>query len=133
MSNNDKTKSIEFDTFGDRFKFRVYHKPTNKIYDLYGFSEHCCHTYTGELFARKDCVLLQCTGLKDKNGNLIYKGDIVECASGNTRHLLKVVWLEKNTGFFLDGDNDLMFPLIDANVYKYEVIGNIHENGELLQ
>lgn len=56
-----------------RFKFRAWHKESKGYYyfDLYDIKKH-----TLDEFDNND--IEQCTGLEDKNGNLIYEGDIVK-------------------------------------------------------
>ena len=79
----------------------------------------------------------QCTGLKDKNGRLIYEGDIIKI-TGDVMTiglkymdcLFKVIWAD--IGFFfemLDENDCLGF----CECWEYEVVGNIHKNPELLE
>ena len=80
----------------------------------------------------------QFTGLIDKNGNEIYEGDIIGCYNPDIKHL--IFYNEKQGRFMaaLNGDIDNDFVgvcgLDDSrwNASK-EVIGNIHDNPELLK
>ena len=73
----------------------------------------------------------QCTGLKDKNGDLIYEGDFVD------------VLPEIDTTAVIEWSDDLArFTIIYENIccdfdnyygYDLEIIGNIHENPELME
>lgn len=84
--------------------------------------------------------LMQCTGLKDKNGKLIYEGDIVRTWKFSTgiTQLSVIVWNEVRCGFRLYNIDNYrrnihLYPQSMVNVTTIEVIGNIYENPELLE
>lgn len=126
----------------DRFRFRVWWKPdyeepkmlynAEQTYDfLKGAPEIIPADSFGEVLEDKDFIVMQCTGLKDKNGKLIYEGDIVKIfhMSGTMQgRLFKdvVEWNDLRCRF--DTENYGVFDEDDV----YEVIGNIYENPELL-
>ena len=83
----------------------------------------------------------QYTGLNDMNGKRIFEGDIFRCdnAMGYVRFgTYASVYANKNThiGFFIEWIIDRMLR-IDLAFWteqrKIEVIGNIHDNPELLK
>lgn len=136
----------------DRFKFRYFNKYANKmvkpenwqnvdgIYEC--IKQQVCfdediaplpYDHIGN-----DLVFMQCTGLKDKNGKLIYEGDIlggiyhgyIEYCNECKCFQLKV----KDYGC-LACEGDLhWYELVEAEEQnELEVIGNIYQNKELLE
>lgn len=80
----------------------------------------------------------QYTGLTDKNGKRIFEGDIVVCSqeiNGNfiDKHI-EIGYVEMKHGAFgLHRKQGYYRPFKDwLEDYEYEVIGNIHDNPELL-
>lgn len=84
-------------------------------------------------------VLMQYTGLKDKNGKEIYEGDIliISIAGGTIEILADVSWNNDEARFVSVPKNKLhqgdsrLAP--DYYTHYGEVIGNIYENPELIK
>ena len=75
-------------------------------------------------------ILMQYTGIHDKNGKEIYEGDILKSIQWNDIYLVKYI----GTAFYLCRKGNKGFNKITTwnNAEKSEVIGNIYDNPELL-
>lgn len=140
----------------DRFKFRAWWKPNyrkpimlydvEKTYDfMRGKPENVCADCFGEVLEDEDYIVMQCTGLKDKNGKLIYEGDIVKTdfkfSTVTVNPFLfdigDVAFSEYFGGWVINSKENPA-PYQQARLGKIdaencEVIGNIYENKELLE
>ena len=75
-------------------------------------------------------VFMQCTGLKDKNGKLIYEGDILK--SNDT--IFKVFWWSECGSFAFEKEKSVYTTSQQSiTLCGFEIIGNIHENKDLLE
>ena len=87
----------------------------------------------------KDLIIMQFTGLKDKNGKEICEGDIVEY-NGKDKGWSTILYKGKYkvevdiiNGIRLVGFYNQEYIKLKGFFNKFEVIGNIYENPELLK
>lgn len=135
----------------DRFRFRFWYK------DLKAYMR-CVNL--DKVFDDKSVIAEQCTGLKDKNGKLIYEGDIIkkdftqdfegdyttpsyycDCSCiGVVAFRSSTGYFIKNAKVFLTMEKGQAKKLQDKTLKKTrlcarrcEIIGNIHKNADLLK
>ena len=121
-----KTNRFNFDMWDKKDK--KYIKNVHKFFDL------------NECIENDNFILLQHTNKKDKNGNTLVEGNIVrETFYDENREiseLLVVTWDEDKQAFGLATNgkpiNDLYFTNYDCKSDNIEIVGNIHENPDLL-
>ena len=78
---------------------------------------------------KSELILMQSTGLKDKNGQEIFEGDIVSIDTDEFDSL----FVKYETGIYWLMDNEECVEHL-SDYYKYvSIIGNIYENPELLE
>jgi uncharacterized phage protein (TIGR01671 family) len=134
----------------DRFKFRAWIDKYNKLVDVFrygndlGTCEWIWHSHiydtpdgkpvldnwgsVDERFSNIiertkliDCILEQCTGLKDKNGQLIYENDLIKIDDD----VAVINWSDYYARFMLESSEDI-FDFERSYAEECEVIGNIY-------
>lgn len=117
-------------------KFRAWNTHTRTMIDLKKITPLALDPAMGEcdglyLPFQDAFELMQFTGLKDKNEKEIYEGDIVKTG---TDKLMVITWSKRFASFCIEREgwafSHWFGEAFEAN--DCEVVGNIHENSELL-
>jgi len=103
-------------------KFRAWDTKKNKMWDMEELGYFMFDNIT-EAETKFNSILMQFTGLKDKNDKEVYEGDILLNKCYGERQII-VKWVT-------DGFNASSHSM--GGIKQCEVIGNIYENPELIQ
>jgi uncharacterized phage protein (TIGR01671 family) len=86
----------------------------------------------------------QFTGLLDKNQSEVYDGDIIKAPSGRIYLVMWSTWIHQErrdkwtvdeyqfTGWCIGYERNKPIDTLDSEVLQGEVIGNVHDNPELI-
>ena len=110
----------------DRFKFRFWRSDTGN-WITSPQSEYTLGELDFEI--RPNLIPMQCTGLRDKAGKLIYEGDILQVEIYEGMKLV-VVWNETQWEMWSSPTSQNPYGNF---CYLKEIIGNIYENPELIK
>lgn len=121
-------------------KFRAWHKDLKKMFKIgqitlekgtWNFEPNDRDFIGMSIPFQPSFVLMQYTGLHDKNGKEIYEGDIVKITGSKEIDIGKVIY-EYNE-FTVDVMNmDRFYGRVQLLEKFTEVIGNVFENGDIL-
>jgi hypothetical protein len=84
--------------------------------------------FLSEVIDDNDVIIEQSTGLKDKNGKLIYENDLIKIDDD----VAVINWSDYYARFMLESSEDI-FDFERSYAEECEVIGNIHENADLIK
>lgn len=92
----------------------------------------CLIDDVGEDFDMSTTTIEPYTGMADKNGVEIYEGDII-CQQMRFVETNGVIFWQEDKARFAVNLDGFITTITKPQEHSYEVIGNIHENAELLE
>lgn len=130
----------------DRFRYRVFDNDDKKMHDVIfiNYENNSVEWYNDNNKKRaafiEEVPTVQCTGLKDKNGKLIYEGNIVKAITRNPYEEYIGVIQYHSCYFSLDykevgkyGECGISLTKNTSDFATLEILGNRYENPELLK
>lgn len=102
-------------------------RESHRIYS--GTAETDCGEFYEDFFEVDPSTVGEYTGLTDKNGKKIFEGDIVKLQMPGYEMNGQIIF-EEATFYIMEDD---VCEVLWYEEAKFEVIGNIHDNPELLE
>lgn len=94
-------------------------------------------SWEDEVIFNNELILMQSTGLTDKNGKEIFEGDILSIETDEENVKVEVSWDSKHALFAFESkkynEKEPLAELFEDNSYPFKIIGNIYEDPELLE
>ena len=119
----------------DRLKFRAFLRSEgfmaqwDKTEDEFEFVPTAMNYSLGEAILNPDIEVMQWTGLYDCEGREIWQGDVVQLRAQWGGFVGDIIF---DCGCFGVKDGCAVYTFQDENPRSLRVLGNIHENPELL-
>lgn len=122
--------------------FKTMYEADDIVYIDFEEKQICVKTLFFERASRydfNDIVLMQSTGLTDKNGKEIFEGDIIAInLEGIETPITAKVFQNRKIGIlmfhaFEDNEDVPMVELLEGNSVEFAIIGNIWEDPELAE
>ncbi len=123
---------------GEKY-YKTWEDLVSIVYNERWFLDNEDKNYINCLFTDPDYTLEQYTGLKDKNGKEIYDGDVCRCLvydKYHKKHLVRGDIKIEEVETVINNIYDDSWPCVSlacVELHSIEIIGNIHQNPELLE